>query len=211
MVELKEDDPTVAILRGQHGEAIYIDAEDYERVGCYLWTVKPYKQTFYASTVFRGRSFLLHRVIMRCAVGDPRIVDHEDDNGLNCTKRNMRYATHRQNTGRQRNSRLSSAGYIGVEARDQKFVARCRMDNKQVFLGRFDTAIEAARAYDAFVRVKLGKFARTNFGEGADSDAQRSDSRAGVSGGIAEGTGAGECDEGGDGDVAGEAGGSREA
>lgn len=53
--------------------------------------------------------------------------------------------------------------YKGIYQHRDKWGARIYVDGVQYFLGRYDTAEEAARAYDAEARTRLGNKAKLNF------------------------------------------------
>lgn len=55
------------------------------------------------------------------------------------------------------------AGYRGVEKNRNRYRARIHHDNKIIRLGSYDTAEEAARAYDRAAIEARGRFARLNF------------------------------------------------
>jgi len=88
--------------------------------------------------------------------------DHRNRNGLDNQRCNLRVCSHQQN---QRNKVLSNVIYKGVclDKRCNKFRARVRIREKQIYLGAFDSSLEAALAYDAAAREHFGEFARLNF------------------------------------------------
>lgn len=94
-------------------------------------------------------------------------VDHEDGNGLNNRRKNIRICTPYQNQGNrivQRNNRLQLKGvretkfdsgeYAG------KFMANIKLGGKNIYLGTFCTKEEASAAYLGAARVAFGEFAR---------------------------------------------------
>lgn len=93
------------------------------------------------------RSLRMHRHLMESPDGFQ--VDHEDGNGLNNRRENLRVATHAQN---QRNARAridNSSGVKGVgwSSARGKWRARIRVDGTRHDLGFFRTKREAADAY----------------------------------------------------------------
>jgi hypothetical protein len=70
---------------------------------------------------------------------------------------------------RRKTSRKTSSRYIGVSFHKKKgkWMAVIGYKGKNVWLGRFDNEIDAAKAYDAAAKKYYGEFARLNFPEGA--------------------------------------------
>ena len=91
---------------------------------------------------------------------------------LDNRKENLRLCTHRQNiqASRKRNGNTSSK-YKGVhwEKSRQKWRGKItRMDGKTIFLGYFDSELDAAKVYDDKARELFGDFAQLNFPEKAE-------------------------------------------
>lgn len=59
----------------------------------------------------------------------------------------------------------NTSGYRGVFGDGGRWRARGYKDGRRVNLGRYDTAAEAARAYDAWARQNRGARAHLNFAE----------------------------------------------
>jgi hypothetical protein len=95
------------------------------------------------------------------------LVDHRNCNSLDNRRANLRLATHQENMRNRRKRKNTSSRFIGVTFDKQrgKWLARIIYQGKRIFLGRFDTEIEAARAYDAAVKKYHIEFARLNFPE----------------------------------------------
>lgn len=92
-------------------------------------------------------------------------VDHIDRDGLNCRRGNMRVATHAQNLQNVARKRTNASGFIGVhwDTRCKRWVAQAKANGEHAFLGRYDSAEEAARVRDAWVLERHGPFATLNF------------------------------------------------
>lgn len=170
---------TIQLTRGY--EAI-IDDEDYEAVSQFNWYAlvnerynKVYAQSHAGplETGKDGRSrrgmITLHRFLMNPPARIP--VDHEDHDGLNNTRANLRIVTPRQNALNSRKPNRSSASvYKGVQRnfyrREEvvKWVAMVRLPDgsKVKRIGTFLSELEAALAYDDAVRRLHGEFAATN-------------------------------------------------
>ena len=107
----------------------------------------------------------MHYDIWRRLEGRPHIkLDHIDRNPLNNQLSNLRPATHAQN-GMNKGLRTdSTTGYKGVswDQSRKKYAADIKVNGKRLRLGRFNTAFEAAKAYDTAALKHCGEFATTN-------------------------------------------------
>jgi hypothetical protein len=177
--------PVVRYRRWKYGEAFrkidlgegewtIVDEEDYYRYGKFKWFMQGNEGKFYAVSEFkidsrRTTTLRLHREIMNAPAG--LVVDHQNGNGLDNRRCNLRLANHSQNTHNsiRKTKDKTSSRYIGVswDKYRRKWHARIQYMGKRINLGRFDSEEEAARAYDATARKLFGEFARLNFPEEA--------------------------------------------
>lgn len=129
----------------------------------------------YAHRYDHGREVKLHHAVMRKVLRGPIpdgfVVDHVNGDGLDCRASNLRMASlSEQNTNRRGVSLRT--GFRGVyETRNGKFASSVRVNGCKRHLGRFETAEEAAHAYDAAARVANRSFARLNFPQGNEQSA----------------------------------------
>jgi hypothetical protein len=144
-----------------------IDEEDADAVLNHKWHVRREgRRLYYAATnVHRDGQ----RTILRLhtfLTGWP-IVDHQNHDGLDNRRSNLRQATKCQNQQNQRLRSDNKSGYKGVfwDKRDRKWHARIRANGRAVSLRYHLTAEDAARAYDAAARELHGEFAWLNFPE----------------------------------------------
>ncbi|UCD51662.1 MAG: HNH endonuclease [Phycisphaerales bacterium] len=103
----------------------------------------------------------MHRQIMKPPKG--MVVDHINCNGLHNRRRNLRICTQLQNSQKTHRRRPGKSRYRGVFPRGDKWQAAIQHDSEQMYLGLFDTEIEAAKARDRKVLELAGEFAVLNF------------------------------------------------
>lgn len=156
------------------GKFALVDDEDFERVNARKWYAirqpKRHHEIWYAVRHDTKHSPLiyLHRFILGAPKGVQ--IDHEDGDGLNCRRKNMREATHGENiVNRERyRGRVFTSKYRGVHkagSGPHPWRAAIREGGKQIYLGSFATEEEAARVRDSEARRVYGRFARLNFPE----------------------------------------------
>jgi hypothetical protein len=150
------------------GLVALIDDEDYDLVSGYKWRAilnGSYSKTFYAATGNTPNFQLMHTLIL--PVGPGLEVDHKDRNGLNNTRANLRPATRGQNMA-NRSYPVGVTGFRGVSMKRSRYRATLMVGRKQVVVGYYECAIEAAVAYDRASLAANGEFASLNFS--ADRD-----------------------------------------
>ena len=156
----------VAYVPLTQGFEAVIDASDAALVEGFNWYARVDGNTVYALRKDRTgghcKTILMHRLILgeSCTFA----VDHADGNGLNNTRRNLRYATTQQNQQNQRKSKGRSSKYKGVTLHKPtgKWLARIRVDGHLHYIGQYDDERAAALAYNARAKSICGPFARLN-------------------------------------------------
>jgi len=89
-------------------------------------------------------------------------IDHRNLDSLDDRWDNLRLATKTQNRQNQGLKRINSTGYKGVYLQSNRWIAQIRKQH----IGCFNTAEEAARAYDIKAEEFYREFARLNFPKG---------------------------------------------
>lgn len=145
------------------GKGLYaiLDEPDYYKVMYMIFYALKGRNTTYA---VHRKDILLHRFLMGLQKGDPRQVDHEDGDGLNNRRNNLRICTPQQNS-RNHQGKRDNQKYKGIYVERDKYAASIWNGTKQIYLGSFLSMQDAARAYDAKAREVFGEFAWLNFPE----------------------------------------------
>jgi len=151
------------------GEWTIVDPEDYYQFGNFKWCISGSGSDFYAvrnAKIGPGRTTVvrLHREIMKPPLG--LWVDHINGNALDNRRSNLRLATPSQNQFNKRKTKSKTASrFIGVsfDKTNGQWMSKLAYQRKLMWLGRFDSEIDAARAYDEAAKKYRGEFARLNF------------------------------------------------
>lgn len=135
-----------------------VDASDYEWLSQWNWYAAKKRNGFYAVRS-ESRHYPVHMHTVLLAVDEGFVVDHRDGDGLNNRRSNLRPATNAQNRKNSQPRSDSKSGLKGVSysKQDGKWIAAITL-----FLGRYDSPEEAARAYDKAAQEFHGDFARLN-------------------------------------------------
>lgn len=131
------------------GQFAIVDNKNYEWLNQWKWNAHWYKhtQSYYAvrnSKYVDGKRYLIymHREILDLKKGDKKQADHINHNTLDNRNLNLRIVTHQQNHWNQRNTK----GYYWCK-RWKKYVARIKLNGRDMYLGGFDAPEEARKAY----------------------------------------------------------------
>jgi hypothetical protein len=184
---------TLTIVSKKHGtREILLDDKDYELVTNVPWSwylrkfkykdkekwygeaklsknkVLKYKELFPDHYIAPSGCIMMHKFIMNAPKG--MCVDHINHNGLDNRRENLRICTYSQNAQNKRKRVDSGTGYKGVYQYSEKYKHRKKFKayirpkgQKQIHLGSYLTAEEAARAYDKKAKELFGDYAQINF------------------------------------------------
>lgn len=155
---------------GSQHQILY-DAADAAMIERHTWHVQESNgsdRLFYARTNLRwpgGGHVVAYMHTMLVGV---RGVDHENHNGLDNRRCNLRPADHSQNGGNYRPQRGVSSQFKGVcwYAAGSLWEAYICAGGSKRYLGRYPSEQEAAQMYDRAARAEWGEYACLNFTDG---------------------------------------------
>lgn len=140
---------------------------DFELVSRYKWRLMKDRWNTYA---WRNPTKHYTGIFMHCLIMPPlenMMTDHIDGNGLNNQKENIRHCTNSQNQAKARLSKSNTSGYRGVryekrKTRRKHWRAYITNEGRTISLGIYNTAVEAARAYNQAAKKLFGEYAYQN-------------------------------------------------
>ncbi len=153
------------LIKLTQGRYTRVDVEDYEELNKVKWHLfeDKKKKKFYAVRTEDRRNVFMHRRIMNAPGGT--IVDHVNRDGLDNRKANLRIATNMQNCwNSERGFYNGTSKYKGVrlDKRSGRWYARIKHNGREMYLGSFETEVQAAIAYDDAAQALCGQFAVLN-------------------------------------------------
>lgn len=152
------------------GKIALVSDEDYDRVSAIKWYAERKvscsgRERFYArgsDPTKRKKLEYLHLLLMGGTGGLQ--VDHIDCNGLNCTRENLRLATHTENMFNKGTQHNNTSGFKGVTLHKPGIWRARVVANKHAFVLAYTRDIQfAARVYDVGAFYLHGAFANLNF------------------------------------------------
>lgn len=131
-----------------------VDDEDFEELDRYKWFAQPGYRTFYAARFDYSTGVRLyiamHRVILQAPTGS--MIDHEDGDGLNNQKINIRFSNKSKNA-LNCDRCINAKGVYYDRTRNRWNLLRNEYHNKRWYLGTFLTEEQAINARrEALVR-----------------------------------------------------------
>lgn len=156
----KSDTGEIAYITLDKGMVAKVDKSDFQNLASSTWYAVERGNTFYAARNVARKTEYMHRVILGIT-GNER-TDHENRDGLDNRRSNLRVSSPSEN-GANANIRAdNTSGYKGVISSGSKWVARIRVSGERLYLGSFNSAEEAAAAYDKAAVEAFGEFACLN-------------------------------------------------
>jgi Phage integrase, N-terminal SAM-like domain/AP2 domain len=135
-----------------------IDRKDYEVVKDHRWYGYKRGRTVYARSV---EGVFMHHLLVP-GVKFSQVRDHIPRYGLDNRRGNLRPATDSQCMTNRTSKGSERGAYRGVRFRWNKFEASIGHDGKSIYLGRFESREDAARAYNVAALKYHGEFAILN-------------------------------------------------
>ena len=146
---------------------VKVDDSDYELVIAHKWSAHHGSTKTYAKARINNKIVAMHRLIMN--VTDPTVqVDHINGDSLDNRRENLRICSNQENLrnrGAQANNKSGYKGVVCREGRKNPYIAQIAVNKKNIYLGSFECAEDAALAYDIAARDTFGEFAYLNFPE----------------------------------------------
>lgn len=167
------------LIKLTQGKFAKVDDEDYNYLIQWKWYAQKNDNNFYVQRSDKGKSFFMHRVVMKCIEKDGKIIDHKNRDGLDNQKHNLRFSSIRGNCSNR--TSFGTSKYLGVclvkrknkwfNKKENKYktaftsswTAQISFNNKHAYIGSFKTEEEAGRAYDKKALELHGEFANLNF------------------------------------------------
>lgn len=99
----------------------------------------------------KSNNLMVHRLVCSAFIGEPNgmQVNHIDENKLNNNIKNLEYVSGRENIQKYYSTRVNKNKLLGASyyKPKNKWRSFIRVNGKQIFLGYFNTELEANKAY----------------------------------------------------------------
>jgi hypothetical protein len=131
----------IARVELSNGGYAIIDASDASLVGHYWWNRMPKGHARTSSN--GGLRLMMHQLLMRVPEGFE--IDHRNGNKLDNRRENLRIVRRSINALNRPPNKANTSGYPGVSysKRGENWQARAKLENREIYLGRFDNPLAA--------------------------------------------------------------------
>lgn len=152
----------------KNGEVIchaLVDEQDYEFLSRHQWHVAENRGKPYVALTMGRRFVFLHRLVYGW-IDNIQHIDHINGNVLDNRRENLRAVSIRENLRNRGKTKVSQNPYKGITLSTKKHGKWCASIGAtplRVGLGTWNTAEEAAMAYDHAARLLHGDHAWLNF------------------------------------------------
>lgn len=144
-------------------QSFIVDTNDLASVKRYQWWID---QKGYVKTKINGKSEFLSRLVLHVEHQSRSVfVDHISGDTRDNRRSNLRVCNQAENAKNRKLNKTNKSGYKGVSfhSKLKKYRADIRSGHKKtIYLGCYETALQAAEAYDQGARKLHRQFARTN-------------------------------------------------
>lgn len=178
----------IALKPYKHGKVALVSDRDYEWLSKYDWELVTKEDgALYAMHVdWNGGDRIriyMHRLITNCP--DDMEVDHENRDGLDNRRENLRICTGLQNNANKKARSDSDSGYKGIEwdAVRNRWLSKVKCNGERA-TGRFRTLKEAIDFYNENAAKFFGEFAWLNVYDANDEKPISFEDRRKYNGGI---------------------------
>jgi hypothetical protein len=160
-------DPSYRFIPLTQGQNTIVDTKDFPLLAQWPWYARwdSHTRSFYAVRTPRRGANLVHMAQTILRIQSPYEADHINHDTLDNRRCNLRPATRAQQMMHRRKGANNTSGFKGVSWDKSRSVwhVGIGVEGRWLNIGRFDTAEEAARAYDEAAKQYHGEFAHLNF------------------------------------------------
>jgi AP2 domain len=146
------------------GQNAIVDASDFDWLSQWKWWAcwSSLTRSFYAVGWINKKRTRMHRLILGCVKRER--CDHRNRDTLDNRRQNLRKATHAENIRNRQRQKNNTSGFKGVTWDEYwgKWRVRIGYAGRRIHIGRFQSAKEAAHAYDDAAKKLHGEFACLN-------------------------------------------------
>lgn len=154
------------------GYTVLIDDEDYDKIMPYTWYINQkslrvsrlvYFQRTYRDKNKKKCTIVLSRVILGLQLYDGKICDHINGNTLDNRKENLRICSKKENQRNCRKHKDNKTGFKGIyyQKGAKKYHSQISVNSKIIYLGLFNSPVDAHAAYCQASAKYHGDFGRT--------------------------------------------------